>query len=107
AFDHTPHARVGRLAPAVAVWQQYGNGTITVGRMEITVRPARTKDMQVIRSMVQPLAGDRVLLDKDKVAYFEAVQEFLVAENPDGDIVGFGALHVMWEDLAERSEEHT
>lgn len=69
--------------------------------MEITVRPARTKDMQVIRSMVQPLASDRVLLDKDKVAYFEAVQEFLVAENPDGDIVGFGALHVMWEDLAE------
>jgi len=72
-----------------------------VGRMEITVRPARTKDMRVIRSMVQPLASDRVLLDKDKVAYFEAVQEFLVAENPDGDIIGFGALHVMWEDLAE------
>ena len=75
--------------------------TVTVGRMEITVRPARTQDVKVIRSMVQPLATDRVLLDKDQVAYFEAIQEFLVAENADGEIVGFGALHVMWEDLAE------
>ena len=73
----------------------------TVGRMEFTVRPARTQDVAVIRSLVQPLATDRVLLDKDKVAYFEAIQEFLVAENPNGEVVGFGAVHVMWEDLAE------
>lgn len=32
---------------------------------------------------------------------FEAVQEFVVAEAPDGDIVGCGALHVFWEDLGE------
>lgn len=69
--------------------------------MEFTVRPARTQDVAVIRSLVQPLATDRVLLDKDKVAYFEAIQEFLVAENPNGEVVGFGAVHVMWEDLAE------
>src|SRR5690625_3282225 len=69
--------------------------------MEITIRPARTQDVSVIRSMVQPLASERVLLDKDKVAYYEAVQEFLVAENSDAQIMGFGALHVMWEDLAE------
>lgn len=75
--------------------------TVTVGRMDITIRPARTQDVAVIRSMVQPLATDRVLLDKDKVAYYEAIQEFLMAENADGEIVGFGALHVMWEDLAE------
>lgn len=72
-----------------------------MGRMEITIRPARTQDVPVIRSMVQPLATDRVLLDKDKVVYYEAVQEFLMAENADGDVVGFGAIHVMWEDLAE------
>ncbi len=68
--------------------------------MEIRIRPARTPDVPIIRSMVQPLASDRVLLDKDKVAYYEAVQEFLVAED-DNEIVGFGALHVMWEHLAE------
>ncbi len=68
--------------------------------MDIRIRPARTPDIPIIRSMVQPLATERVLLDKDEVAYYEAVQEFLVAEDNDG-IVGFGALHVMWEHLAE------
>jgi amino-acid N-acetyltransferase len=29
------------------------------------------------------------------------VQEFWVAARPDGEVVGCGALHVMWEDLAE------
>ncbi|OAV60628.1 amino-acid N-acetyltransferase [Enteractinococcus helveticum] len=69
--------------------------------MDIRIRPARTPDVPIIRSMVQPLATERVLLDKDKVAYYEAVQEFLVAENDDDEILGFGALHVMWEHLAE------
>ena len=69
--------------------------------MDIRIRPARTQDVPIIRSMVQPLATERVLLDKDKVAYYEAVQEFLVAENDAEEIIGFGALHVMWEHLAE------
>jgi amino-acid N-acetyltransferase len=40
------------------------------------------------------------LLSKETVTLFEAVQEFTVAEI-DGEIVGCGALHVLWEDLAE------
>lgn len=69
--------------------------------MEIHIRPARTQDVPTIRSMVQPLASERVLLDKDKVAYYESVQEFMVAESDEDEILGFGALHVMWEHLAE------
>jgi amino-acid N-acetyltransferase len=34
------------------------------------------------------------------VEAYEAIQEFVVAEQ-DSRIVGFGALHVMWQDLAE------
>lgn len=34
------------------------------------------------------------------MTYYEALQEFLVADL-DGVIVGCGALHVMWEDVAE------
>jgi amino-acid N-acetyltransferase len=41
-----------------------------------------------------------VLLDKQLVTLYEDVQEFWVAEL-DGSIVGCGALHVLWEDLAE------
>src|SRR5215211_959647 len=42
------------------------------------------------------------MLSKATVALYEDVQEFRVAERiGDGEIVGCGALHVMWEDLAE------
>jgi len=64
------------------------------------IRRARTADVRGIRALVAPLADRRVLVSKDAVAYFESLQEFRVAE-VDGRIVGGGALHVMWEDLAE------
>ena len=32
---------------------------------------------------------------------FESVQQFVVAETADGELIGCGALHVMWEDLGE------
>lgn len=67
----------------------------------LTLRPARTQDVPAIRALVQPLAQERVLLQKEAVAYYEAIQEFLVAEDEAGELAGFGALHVMWQDLAE------
>ena len=66
----------------------------------VTTRRARTADVRAIRELVQPLAERRVLISKDAVAYFEGIQEFRVAE-VDGEVAGCGALHVMWEDLAE------
>jgi amino-acid N-acetyltransferase len=52
-----------------------------------------------IKALVDTYAG-RVLLAKELVTLYEAVQEFWVAEQA-GRIVGCGALHVLWEDLAE------
>ena len=69
--------------------------------MSITVRPARPADVRAINALVEPMTHDGVLLGKDLVSYYEAVQEFLVAVDAAGEIVGCGALHVMWEDLAE------
>jgi len=67
---------------------------------QVVVRRARTADVRDIRALTQPLAEARVLVAKDAVAYYESVQEFRVAE-VDGRFAGCGALHVMWEDLAE------
>lgn len=64
------------------------------------VRAARTSDVRAIRSLVAPLAERRVLLNKEAVAYYESVSDFVVAE-VDGQVVGCGALHVLWEDLGE------
>jgi amino-acid N-acetyltransferase len=66
-----------------------------------SVRPARTSDVPAIQKLVEPLVHRRILLGKDLVVFYEAVQEFRVAETPDGELIGCGALHVMWQDLAE------
>ena len=63
------------------------------------MRRARTADVPTIKTLVDGYAG-RVLLAKEIVTLYESVQEFLVAEL-DGDVVGCGALHVLWEDLGE------
>ncbi|BDZ55449.1 amino-acid N-acetyltransferase [Agromyces marinus] len=66
-----------------------------------TVRRARTPDVPRIVDLVEPLVARRILLGKERVDLYGAVQEFRVAETPAGELVGCGALHVMWEDLGE------
>jgi amino-acid N-acetyltransferase len=66
----------------------------------IIVRPARTADVRAIRSLIDFYSPDGRLLSKATVTLFEDILEFLVAE-VDGEVVACGALHVMWEDLAE------
>lgn len=68
---------------------------------EFTVRPARTADVRAIHRMLEPYVQRRILLGKDIVVLYEAVQQFLVAEDADGELIGCGALHVMWDDLGE------
>lgn len=65
------------------------------------IRPACTVDVFAIKKLVAPLAEQRILIAKETVAYFESLQEFQIAESSDGEVIGCGALHVMWEDLAE------
>ena len=66
-----------------------------------TIRRARTSDIRAIAVLIEPLVEARVLLGKDLVVLYEAVQEFSVATTASGDIVGCGALHVFWENLGE------
>lgn len=74
------------------------------GQTVPTVRRALPRDVPKVDTLVQPYAERRILLPKEMVGYYEAVQEFLVADAgtpQDPDVVGCGALHVMWSDLAE------
>ncbi|MET3370796.1 MULTISPECIES: amino-acid N-acetyltransferase [Micrococcaceae] len=66
-----------------------------------SLRPARTSDVAAIKRLVAPLAEERILMAKETVAYYESLQEFRIAESDEGEVIGCGALHVMWEDLAE------
>ncbi|NTY58612.1 amino-acid N-acetyltransferase [Mycolicibacterium sphagni] len=66
---------------------------------DVVVRRARTSDVPDIKRLVDTYAG-RILLEKNLVTLYEAVQEFWVAEL-DGEVIGCGALHVLWADLGE------
>ncbi|HEX3706667.1 MAG TPA: amino-acid N-acetyltransferase [Mycobacteriales bacterium] len=68
--------------------------------MTVSVRSARTDDVAAIRRFIDFYSPKRILLDKPTVTLYEDVQEFVVAE-ADGQVVGCGALHVLWSDLAE------
>ncbi len=94
-----------------------GGGLYAVRAMEHTVRRARTSDVRSIRSLIDGNVTSGRLLGKATVTLYEDIQEFWVAEcaldGPPGGtggssspressrITGCGALHVMWEDLAE------
>ena len=67
---------------------------------EIVIRRARTGDVRAIRRLIDTFSTGGRLLSKATVTLYEDVLEFWVAV--DGStVVGCGALHVMWEDLAE------
>jgi len=63
------------------------------------VRRARTSDVPEIKRLIDIYAG-RILLEKNLVTLYESVQEFWVAES-GGEVIGCGALHVLWADLGE------
>jgi len=74
----------------------------SLGRRGFSVRQARTADVRGIHALVEPLVQERILLGKELVVFFESVQEFSVAVDDDsGEVIGCGALHVLWEDLGE------
>lgn len=69
--------------------------------VSVVVRRTRTADVRAIKSIVDIYAGSgRKLLAKELVTIYEDVQDFLVVE-VDGQVVGCGALHVLWADLGE------
>jgi amino-acid N-acetyltransferase len=69
-------------------------------RSRPVVRRARTGDVRAIKALVDGYAKRNILLAKDLVTLYEDVPDFRVAEI-DGQLVGCGALHVLWEDLGE------
>jgi len=86
--------RVGNAVSYLGQPSRYAAG------MDVVIRRARTQDVRGIRRLIDTYAAGRRLLSKATVALYEDVQEFWVAR--DGDtVVGCGALHVMWDDLAE------
>jgi amino-acid N-acetyltransferase len=76
--------------------------TLTIAHVDYLVRSARTSDVRAIRRLVDANVASGRLLDKATVTLYEDIQEFVVVDRAsDGRVIASGALHVMWEDLAE------
>jgi amino-acid N-acetyltransferase len=68
----------------------------------VTIRAARTGDVPVIRKLIDANVDSGRLLSKATVTLYEDIQEFRVAElDANSGLGGCGAVHVLWEDLAE------
>lgn len=67
---------------------------------KISIRPARTSDVPFILSLIGHYSPERRMLRKEVITIYEDIQEFVIAEI-ESKPVGYGALHVLWEDLAE------
>jgi amino-acid N-acetyltransferase len=56
--------------------------------------------VRAIQAIREPFLG-KVLQHHELVALFEKIQEFQVVVDANDRVLAAGALHVMWEDLAE------
>jgi amino-acid N-acetyltransferase len=66
----------------------------------VILRKAKISDVEAIHSLVNHFAGKRLMLGRSRAMLYENLREFTVAEK-DNIIIGVGALHIIWEDLAE------
>jgi len=66
----------------------------------MTVRKARVDDAPVIHALVNSFARKEKMLPLSLGQVYERLRDFFVAERR-GRVVACGALHVVWEDLAE------
>jgi amino-acid N-acetyltransferase len=64
------------------------------------IRSAKVTDVKEIHKLVEQYANNKEMLHRSLNAIYENIQEFIVVED-ENKIVGCGALHVSWADLAE------
>lgn len=63
-------------------------------------RKAKITDVESIHALITHYADEGLMLARSRAKLYETIREFTVAEE-NGKIVGAGALHIIWEDLAE------
>ncbi|MBQ9478526.1 MAG: N-acetyltransferase [Selenomonadaceae bacterium] len=57
-------------------------------------------DIETIFKLINDYAAEGVMLSKSRSILYETIREMIVAVE-DGNVIGVGALHVTWNELAE------
>lgn len=66
----------------------------------MVIRKAISPDVEKMFEIVHYYADKGLMLPRSRSKLYENIRDFVVIEI-DGEIIGIGALHVLWKDLAE------
>jgi len=66
----------------------------------ITFRKAKAHDVEDLHHLINELAELGLMLPRSRSILYESLREFTIIED-EGEFLGGGALHIIWEDLAE------
>jgi amino-acid N-acetyltransferase len=67
---------------------------------QIVIRRANVKDVPAMARIINNYAAQGQMLPKSHHQLYQYIRDFMVATD-QGRVIGCGALHVVWEDLAE------
>lgn len=63
-------------------------------------RKATFQDVEAIHGLINNYAEQGLMLGRSRNVLYETLRDFVIAED-DGKLVGVGALHLIWDNLAE------
>ena len=63
-------------------------------------RKATFKDVEMMYKLVNDYAEQGLMLGRSRNVLYECLRDFVLAED-NGEVVGMGALHLVWDALAE------
>lgn len=64
------------------------------------VRRAKIRDVPEIVQLVNFYAAKGEMLSRSQIQIYNSIRDYVIIEE-DGKVVGVGALHVIWKDIAE------
>lgn len=66
----------------------------------LVFRKAKMDDVENLHRLINSYAEKGLMLPRSRSMIYECLREFTVVED-DGEFLGTGGLHIIWEDLAE------
>ena len=64
------------------------------------VRKATFADVSAIQELINRYADQGLMLPRSRNAIYETLRDFIVVQH-EGTLIGTGALHLIWDELAE------
>lgn len=64
-------------------------------------RKAKFDDIEAIFNLVSNYASQGIMLQRSRNSLYETLRDMIVAVSDNGEVVGVGGLHIIWDRLAE------